>query len=226
MTDAPTTPAPSGPTFTPDGQVLGVAPWTPAAAEAATAELAARTAAYQARNAPPAPDQAGPAGSPEFARARLAQINSDPQLQEALLKGQPALTREWHELNRIVVAAGDAAPGPVVVTSGQELSPLERETAFDGLRQSGDLPVESEQYIRELDAGTRTDRPTQGDAVLAREARDRYFRDAENRQKYLNGGLQQKRIMSAFNRVVALAEQDGKPATAEMHTFLQQLGLR
>lgn len=225
MTDAPNAPAPSGPVFSADGQALGVAPWTPAAAEAATAELARRTAAYQARNAPPAPDQAGPVGSPERARARLAEFQS-PELRDQLLRGHPSTVREWHELNRIVSAAGDTAPGPSVVTSGSDISPLEREVAFDGLRTGGDLPIESEEYIRQLDAGTRTDRPTQGDALLAREARDKFFKDPDNRKRFLEGGLKEKRMMSAFNRVIAIAEQDGKPATAEMHTFLQQIGLR
>jgi hypothetical protein len=221
------TPPPSLPNTpivrTGDGQILNAPRMSPA--EAAEA-YAAKIAEHQARNAPPAPEAAGPEGSPAFARARLQQINSDPRLRDQLLRGNPRMVREWHELNGQLVDAGENIPGGALISSGDNLNALDRESAFDGLRLNGDLPIESEAYIRALDDGKTTYRPTQGDGLLAREARERYFKNPENQKKYLAGDPTAKRIMSSLNRVSAFAADDGRPASDEMRAFLARDGLR
>jgi hypothetical protein len=210
-----------------EGQVLGSGSFNLTPAET-TAKLAEMKIARDARELgpPPAPpSSAGPPGSAAFAKARLEQFKSDPALRDQLLKGNAPVLREWHDLHRIIVDAGESSPIGVETTSGNEVTRNEYETALDGLRE-GSLPWDSEEYVRDLDAGRRTDRPTQGDALLMREARDRLMRDPDRRQKYLNNDFATRQLISAFNRVIALAAEDGRPASTEAHEFLQKLGLR
>jgi hypothetical protein len=207
--------ADSGVVYTNDGQVLGLPAGTTGVVSQPDTSLP-----------PPAFN-----GSLVQARERLNQIYGDKNLKEQLLTGAPGLTKEWHQLNQIVVAANESPQQeqsfPIETTAGPDsLTRRERAVAIDGLRQNTALPYESEQYLNDLDSGARTDRPTEGDAVLMRQVRDQYFRDPSNRQAFLAGDLKATRLMGAFNRVIALAAPDGQPASEEAHNILHRLGLR
>jgi hypothetical protein len=163
-------------------------PSTPAAP--APPAVAIRTADGQVLNAPAgqtfqpsqAPESLLPGIPLDQARARLAQIKETPELRDAVLRGSPGAVKEWHDLHRITVAAGDTTVGPGETTSEGNITARERESALDGLRSGGHLPVESEAYIRAMESGAETFRPSQGDALLAREARERFFKDPRTAQ--------------------------------------------
>ena len=55
-------------------------------------------------------DSAVFSGTPAQAQERLAQISTTPELRDKVLAGSPALLREWQELTRVVVEAGESTP--------------------------------------------------------------------------------------------------------------------
>ena len=99
------------------------------------------------------------------------------------------------------------------------------EGLLDGLRENNNLPAITEQYIRDVDAGLRSDAPSEGDGLLFKEAKERWLRDPAVRARYLAGDLATVRQLNNMNRVVALAAEDGQPASEQAFKILKDLGL-
>ena len=223
MTDAP---APSAP----------ASPWEMNAAQA-TAALAQKTADYKAAEAAamgsvaPPPPAGTPATTPAQAAAQLAQLKADPQWRTRVLTGSAAQIREFKSLTATMASGGDAKPNVMfetvdAVSNPSALRYSDREAAFDGMRENNNLPAITEQYLRDVDAGLRSDAPTEGDGLVFKEAKERWLRDPAVRAKYLAGDFATVRQFNNMTRVVALAAQDGQPASDEAITILTKLGLR
>src|SRR5262249_15203486 len=140
-----------------------------------------------------AADELVPAGAPgapltaAAAAARLRQMTADPKWREGLLGGSAQIRSEFETLTQQVAAAGDQPVDMPIETVNSVDDPhaLSREAysgLIDGLRSHG-LPDTAEQYIRDLDAGRRTDRPTAGDGLACRQALDRLTADAGWRER-------------------------------------------
>ena len=223
MTDTPAPAAPAAP------DVYQMSP------AQATAALAQKTAEYKAAQAtaagavaPPPPGR--PATTPAQAAARLAALKSDPAWRGKLLAGAGPQLREFQELTALT-AASDAAPDVLMETVDAVSNPSalrysHYEGLLDGLRENNNLPDITEQYIRDVDAGLRSDAPTEGDGLVFKEAKERLLRDPAVRAKYLAGDIATVTQINNMNRVVALAAQDGQPASDQAITILTRLGLR
>ena len=111
------------------------------------------------------------------------------------------------------------------MTSTATLRRSDYETALDGLRETNNLPHITEQYLRDVDAGLRDNTPTEGDGLVFKERKERWLRDPAVRAKYLAGDTATVRQLNNINRVVALAAQDGQPASDQAITILKDLGL-
>ena len=75
-----------------------------------------------------------------------------------------------------------------------------------------------------MDAGLRSDAPTEGDGLLFKEAKERWLRDPAVRARYLAGDFATVRQVNNMNRVVALAAQDGQPASEQAIKILKDSG--
>jgi hypothetical protein len=163
------------------------------------------------------------------AAARLRQMTNDPKWREGLLAGSPQIRQEFERLTQ-QVASGDGPLGIEVetvdaVTDPHALSRAAYSGLIVGLREQG-LPEASEQYIRDLDSGRRTDRPSGADGIAARQALDRLGADFEWRQRYLNGDIRARNLFNALNRIVAFAADDSEPISPEIDRLLVGLGFR
>jgi hypothetical protein len=222
MTDAPA-PAPETPT--------DVYTMTPEQAGARLAEIGAQYKAAQTPADAVAPPPPGtPATTPAQAAARLAQLRADPQWRTRVLTGSPTQVREFQQLTALA-ASHDEAPDVMfetvdAVSNPSALRRSDYETALDGLRENNNLPAITEQYLRDVDAGLRSDAPTEGDGLVFKEAKERWLRDPAVRAKYLAGDTATVRQLNNMNRVVALAAQDGQPASDLAIKILTDLGLR
>jgi hypothetical protein len=168
--------------------------------------------------------------APAEAAARLQQMQDDPKWREAFLSGAPQARAEFEALTQRIAEAGDQAPGQAVETVDSVTDPhaLSREAyagLIDGLRGQG-LPDMAEQYMRDIDAGRRTDRPTAGDGVACRQALDRLTADASWRELYLSGDLATHKLVNTLNRIIAYAGTDDKPLTPQVASALERLGVR
>jgi hypothetical protein len=88
-----------------------------------------------------------------------------------------------------------------------------------------DLPASAETYIRDLDSGKRTDRPTAGDGEACRLALDRLSKDADFARKFDAGDMKARKIFGALTRVMAYAADDGQPASEAVLKTLIALDL-
>ncbi len=189
--------------------------------EAASAELAKMTEAYRGGPAPSAPTNAAEAA--QLLESRMA----DPKWSERVTKGDgPAVA----EFNRLSEQARHSTSDTTIetvdaVSDPSALSRAAYDTMIDGLREQG-LPESGEQYIRDLDTGKRTDRPTAGDAAACRQALDRLTKDGDFARKVLAGDPAANALRSKLGNVVALAADDGKPISPEVVKTLEALGLR
>jgi len=175
-----------------------------------------------------APPAAVPSTSAEAA-ARLRQMTNDPKWREGLLAGSPQIRQEFERLTQ-QVASGDGPLGMEIETVDAVSDPSALSSAaynglIDGLRGQG-LPEASERYIRDLDSGRRTDRPSGADGIAARQALDRLTADAEWSGRHLNGDIGARNLFNALNRIVAFAADDHKPMSPEIDQLLVGLGLR
>jgi hypothetical protein len=164
------------------------------------------------------------------ASARLRQMEADPKWRDGLLAGVPQVRQEFETLTQQIAAAGDQSPYVSIetvdaVTDPSALSRAAYAGLFDGLREQG-LPAHSEQYMRDIDSGRRTDRPTAGDGVACRQALDRLTADADWRQRWSNGGIEERNLFNTLYRVISYSADDGKPITPEVQTALAGHGLR
>jgi hypothetical protein len=174
---------------------------------------------------------ASPAGAPSTpaeAAARLRQIEADPKWREGFLNGSPQMRAEFETLTQLA-AAGDTDDLSIVtvdaVSDPNALSRTAYSGLIDGLREGG-LPARAETYIRDLDSGRRTDRPTAGDGLACRQILDRLTDDAEWRQRVLNGDIRANDVRNMLARIIAYAAADDRPITPETHRMLTELGLR
>ena len=117
------------------------------------------------------------------------------------------------------VTTTDAIADPLAV------SPTTYNALVGGLREQG-LPDTAETYMRELDAGVRTDRPSQGDGVVCKQALDRLIKNPEWRQRMLSGDIRANNLMGTLSRIVAYSADDGLPAAENTVRQLAALGLR
>jgi hypothetical protein len=171
---------------------------------------------------------AGMPSTPAEAAARLRQIEADPKWREGFLNGSPQHREEFEALTTLA-AAGDQDDLSVETVDGvsdpQALSRAAYNGLIDGLRAGG-LPASAEQYMRDLDAGRRIDRPTAGDGLACRQARARLIQDAEWRQRLLNGDVKANNLRNVLDRIIAYAADDSKPVMPGVHEWLTELGLR
>jgi hypothetical protein len=164
------------------------------------------------------------------ASARLRQMEADPKWQAGLLAGTPQIRAEFEALTQTIAAAGDQSVDLAIETVDAVSNPSALSRAayaglFDGLREQG-LPAHSEQYMRDIDAGRRTDRPTQGDGIACRQALDRLTADADWRARWSNGGIEERNLFNTLCRVISYAADDNKPITIEVQQALAGHGLR
>jgi hypothetical protein len=144
--------------------------------EQATAELD-RMSAQLAGPAPPETPT-----TPAEANARLTALTESKEWREKYLSGNKAAEREFKALTDLI-AAGDALPPGAIetvdaVSDTHAVSRAGYEKLIDGLRDAG-LPETAETYIRALDRGERTDRPTEGDGVVCKMALDRLSKNQD-----------------------------------------------
>src|SRR5262249_5152504 len=84
----------------------------------------------------------------------------------------------------------------------------------------------AEQYMRDIDAGRRTDRPTAGDGLACQQALNRLTADAGWRELYLSGDIATHKLVNTLNRIIAYAAADDKPITPQVASALSALGVR
>jgi hypothetical protein len=95
------------------------------------------------------------------------------------------------------------------------------------IAQVGAFLDSAESYLRELDSGARSDRPSAGDGSACREALGRLMKDAEWTRKVMSGDPAANALRLKLNSFIALAnEHDGQPASPEVIQALIKLGLR
>ena len=218
MTDAPA-PAPAS-------------PWEMNAAQA-TAALAQKTAEYrQRRHLPPVPlhrrpgtanNNAGTGGGTTWRNSRQTRLGATSSLPAAPHRcasfrtgrtggGQRRLARHSDGNSRRGLkpkrAALFALRGRARWASREQQSAGNHRAIF---ARRGRWPA--------LDA------PSEGDGLLFKEAKERWLRDPAVRATYLAGDTATVRQLNNMNRVVALAAQDGQPASDQAKEILTGLGL-
>jgi hypothetical protein len=208
-----------------DGQDLrgaGTFTLSPAEATAKIAEIAAR------RAAPPAAPNAPAA---EQARSRLEQLKADPKWRDRLLTGDAVAGREYAELRAVAATAtgGDLSSHGIGETVNSLDDPNKQsrrayDGLIDGLRARG-LPDRAKQYLRNMDAGLEVTRPSEGDGIAARRARERLNNDRQFRTAVLSGEVNATNLLGALNRCIAWSVADGRPISDEIRGFLQARGL-
>jgi hypothetical protein len=208
--------ADSGVVYTNDGQVLGLPAGTTGVMQQPDTSL------------PPA-DTGAWSGTPAQAKERLAQFHDDPKLRDAVLSGQPALLREWRELNRVVVEAGSSTPTGHVETTDSVSDPnavTRREYAglIDVMRDQG-MPDRLEAWLGEIEAG-RGEVPSEGDGVVAHKVWNQLIKNPEYRAKVLNSDPQALQTKMLLSTLKAFAARDGKPISPVIADWLQRHGLR
>lgn len=189
----------------------------------ATSKLAELTAAYRG------PEPTATPSTPAEAAARLRQLTENPSWREGYLNGTVAMRREFSVLTELA-ASGDQAPDLSIetvdaVSDPSALSKAAYAGLVDALRAGG-LPDDAEQYIRDLDSGKRTDRPTAGDGAAAQAALNRLTKDPAFGKRYLTGEIAATNLVNTLNRVIAYAADDGQPVSAPVAQRLAALGLR
>jgi hypothetical protein len=194
---------------------------TPAEAGAKLAEL---EAAYRA---PP------PSGTPQTAaeaKVRLEHLTSSREFAERFTKGDTAAMREFRELTEMLAKGSERLDFSEIETVDTVSNPgaipkAHYEGLLAGLKEGGMIDS-AEQYLRDLDTGVRTDRPTAGDGTACRQALDRLMKDPEFVRGALNGELKATKLRVALSNVIAMAADDGQPATEPVLKYLSVLGLR
>jgi hypothetical protein len=193
---------------------------TPQQATARLAEIAAKRAAPQPSADAPASVQA---------RARLQQLKSDPTWRNRLFAGNREAGQEFSELRAAAAAGGsfddDGIETVDSVSNPHALSRSARAGLIDGLRNTGALSESSENFLQMMDAGAPVEKPTEGDAVLARAAREQLKRDGTFVERLLKGDRPAAALMHALNRMVAWSSPDGQVAHDEFRKFLTDRGL-
>jgi hypothetical protein len=192
-------------------------------------EAGAKLAELEAQFRGPTPT-ATPTNAKEAA-ARLRAITADSKWNERYRNGAVAERREFACLTELAASGGalDAHEDAIVtvdsITDPHALPPTAYNGLIDGLREQG-LPDSAERYIRDLDSGARTDRPTQGDGFVCREVLDRLIKSADWRAAVLRGDPQANNLKNTLDRIIAYSADDGQPVSGTVRQRLAALGLR
>jgi hypothetical protein len=180
--------------------------------EQATAKLAEMSAALHG----PAPS-ATPQNADE-ARARLQAISADEKWRSRYLSGHQAERAEFETLTKQVAGSADG-PDVLIETIDSVSDPHSLPRAgyaalFDGLRENtGGLPNDVEEYMRQLDSGEQTVRPTEGDRLVCQETLDRLMKNPGWTKKVLDGDARANAQMNALVRTISYAAEDGQPVS-------------
>jgi hypothetical protein len=161
--------------------------------------------------------------------SRLAELKSDQDWVKRFLNGG---AREKREFSDAVAAAGGeqqqqyAGIGETVnsLDDPNKQSSRAYETLVGALRDRG-LPESAESYLRAMDNGETVVRPSEGDGIAARRARERLNNDPEFRKAALSGEVGATNLLGALNRCIAWSVADGRPLSDEIRSFLQARGL-
>lgn len=125
-----------------------------------------------------------------------------------MTSGDLAARREWQQLTTLIASGDHPADFEIeTVDSVSDRHAVPRRVydgMIDALREQG-LPPDAEKYIRDFDAGRRTDRPTAAEGVEARQTLNRLIKDAEWMTKFARGDLAAKNQFNALNRTIAYA---------------------
>jgi hypothetical protein len=185
--------------------------------------------------APPPPGVS--ATTPGQAAARLAQLKADPQWRTRVLTGSGREAREFSELTALA-AQGDMTDHSSeiefvdAVSNPSALRKSHYDGMLDAMRENNNLPAATEEFIRAVDRHMATGNyendlmPTEGDGLVFKEAKERWLRDPGVRARILAGDFATVKQFNGMVRVIALATQDGQPATDEAVKILTKLGLR
>jgi hypothetical protein len=172
-----------------------IAMLTPAEAGAALDRM---TQAY--RGAPPPV----PTNATEAA-ARLAALAANPDWSARFNKGGVAENREFQQLTTQITAGDHPANLEIESVDGvTDPSALPRRV-YDGLIEALGLPEAAEKYVRDIDAGRRTDRPTAAEGVAAKEQLTALIGEAAWRQKFDAGNLEARNQFNALNLAISYA---------------------
>jgi hypothetical protein len=204
-----------------DGQDLSPAGDYGLTTEAASAKLQELTTAY--RGTP----SADPPMDANAARARVQALTNDPKFYDRLMRGSVEARKEWDNLNQLI-AAEDGNAGGLIETVDSISDPnaqsrAARAALFDGLQAQGfaDSAVD---YVEGLDRGEIDFRPTEGDALAAKEILDRLSKSSRWHERIFK---EQDPVaieaMTKLSAVVALAAQDGEPVTEATSKFIAKL---
>jgi hypothetical protein len=194
--------------------------------EQATAELAKMSAALHGPAASATPQNANEA------RARLQTISADEKWRSRYLNGGQAERAEFDRLTQQIAGSSDGAPDVLIETVDSVTDPNALPRAgyaalFDGLRENvGGLPQTAEVAMRAIDTGEMTDRPSEGDGLVAKETLDRLMRNPAWTKLVLSGDTRANADMNALNRVIAYAAEDGQSVTEPVTKFIDALNER
>lgn len=147
------------------------------------------------------------------------------------MKGDVATKAEFQKLTEQVAGGSQSADLPEVEVVDAVSNPgAIPKSHYDGLLSAlkdGGMTDSAEQYVRDLDSGARTDRPTAGDGAAARQALGQLMKDPDFRKGVLDGEIQANKTRVALSNVTALANyDDGKPVTEGVLKYLAELGLQ
>jgi hypothetical protein len=190
--------------------------------EQATAELAKLSAALHA------PASSTPQNANE-ARARLQALANDTNWYDRYVRGSQAERAEFDQLTRLAASDGEQEAIGLIetvdATQDRDAQPRRAYAAlFDGLRENvGGLPQTAEDAMRAIDSGEMTDRPTEGDRLVARETLERLMRNSAWTKLVLSGDTRANADMNALNRIIAYASEDGQSVTEPVTKFVDAL---
>jgi hypothetical protein len=163
-----------------------------------------------------------PTASPQNAaeaRARLQTISADEKWRSRYLNGGVAEREEFARLTDQIAQSPDGAPEFLIetvdsITDRDALPKAGYESLMDGMRENvGGLPNDVENYMRALNRGETTLRPTEGDGLVARETLERLMKNNDWCQRVMNNDPIANQQMNALTRTISYAATDGKPVT-------------
>jgi len=197
-------------------------PWSMTPAQAG-ATLSAMSAATRGTPPPTTPTTGAEAS------ARLNELHANADWAQKFLNGDVAARAEFDALTSLV-ANGTGGYETLIETVNAIDDPMATtkaryESLFEPLREQG-LPETAEQYMRDLDAGIRTDRPTAGDAEACQRMLDRLSADGEWRQKFFGGDIKAADLFNGLTRITAYAAGTDKSVSPNVRALLDKIGLR
>jgi hypothetical protein len=206
----------------------------------AGAQLAAMSAGLRTNHdaavtlgvAPPRPPAPTVPTNAAEASAKLTELMGDAKWGAKLLAGDGATKREFDTLSELVAGSADPheTPSPLIETVNSVDDPLalsksRYEGLIEPLRDAG-LPQSAEAYIRDLDAGRRTDRPTAGDGAACQQMLDRLIGDRGWREKFSAGDIAANDLFNALSRIIAFAAGTDTTVSLQVRQQMERLSVR